>query len=206
MRRHRGSRSAARTLAASLLLALGLSSAAVAQSDTDPAGAAQVDPNLQIYPTPPAKLVYSLHSDDFTVRVRRPGGPWRDLYEYNIKVDQDRPHDASLVQFDFRGTVEVAVQKNNGDFRRVEVRPRRNAVKTTVKGGVVYFTLDRPQNLSVEFDGDRLGNLHILAGEPIARPAPGPPQQRQAARFCSSIRRRPAGRRSWPACARTSKW
>lgn len=173
MRGYRGSQSAATTLAASLLLALGLSSAAVAQSDTDPAATAQTDPDLQIYATPPGKLVYSLHSDDFTVRVRRPGGPWRDLYEYNIKVDQDRPHDASLVQFDFRGTVEVAVQKNNGDFRRVEVRPRRDAVETTVKGGVVYFTLDRPRNLSVEFDGDRLGNLHILAGEPIAPPAPG---------------------------------
>jgi hypothetical protein len=108
-----------RALVGSLILGLGLglSSAAVAQSDTDPSGAAQADPDLQIYATPSAKLVYSLHNDDFTVRVRRPGGPWRDLYEYNIKVDQDRPHDASLVQFDFRGTVEVAVQKNNGDFR-----------------------------------------------------------------------------------------
>lgn len=173
MPRDRGFQSAM-TLAASLLLTLGLSSLAAAQSDTDPAMGAQADPDLQIYATPPGKLVYSLHNDDFTVRVRRPGGPWRDLYEYDIKVDQDRPHDASLVQFDFRGTVEVAVQKNNGDFRRVEVRPRRNAVKTTVKGGVVYFTLDRPQNLSVEFDGDRLGNLHVLAGEPIAPPAPGP--------------------------------
>lgn len=87
MRRPRISRSmAAGALAGTLIL--GLSSAAAAQSDTDPSGAAQVDPDLQIYPTPPAKLVYSLHNDDFTVRVRRPGGPWRDLYEYAIKVDQ----------------------------------------------------------------------------------------------------------------------
>src|ERR1700754_400228 len=114
MRKHSVSRSATKALVASLVL--GLRSAAAAQSDTDKGGDVQVDPNLQIYATPPAKLVYALHNDDFTVRVRRPGGPWRDLYEYNVKLDQDRPRDASVVQFDFRGTVEVAVQKNNGDF------------------------------------------------------------------------------------------
>jgi hypothetical protein len=172
MREHSVSRPAAKALAA--FLVLGFSGVAAAQSDTDRGGAAQADPDLQIYATPPAKLIYALHNDDFTVRVRRPGGPWRDLYEYNVKLDQDRPRDAAVVQFDFRGTVEVAVQKNNGDFSRVEVRPERNAIKTTVKGGVVYFTLDQPRNLSVEFDGDTLSNLHILAGEPIAPPAPGP--------------------------------
>lgn len=160
-------------LVAALLAASALSGPAVAQSDTDPSSVPS-DPNLLIYPTPPGKLLYSLHNDDFTVRVRRPGGPWRDLYEYAVKVDQDTQSDASVVQFDFVGKVEVAVQKNNGDFRRVEVRPRRNAVKPTVKDGVAYFTLDRPQNLSVEFDGDRLSNLHVLAGAPIPRPAPGP--------------------------------
>jgi hypothetical protein len=172
MREHNVSRSTAKVLVASLVL--GLSSVAAAQSDTDKSVAVQADPDLQIFATPPAKLVYALHNDDFTVRVRRPGGPWRDLYEYNVKLDQDRPRDAAVVQFDFRGAVEVAVQKNNGDFSRVEVRPKQNAVKTTVKGGVVYFTLDKPQNLSVEFDGDTLSNLHILAGEPFAPPAPGP--------------------------------
>lgn len=172
MREHKIFRSAARALVAFLIL--GSPSVAAAQSDTDRSAAARADPDLQIYPTPPAKLVYALHNDDFTVRVRRPGGPWRDLYEYNVKLDQDRPRDASVVQFDFRGTVEMAVQKNNGDFKRVEVRPKQPAIKTTVRGGVVFFTLDKPRNLSVEFDGDTLTNLHILAGAPIAPPPPGP--------------------------------
>lgn len=161
-------------MAATLAVGLGLAGAAAAQSDTDRAGASQVDKGLWVYPTPPGKLLYSMHNDDFTVRVRKPGGAWRDLYEYSVKVDQDRPQDASVAQFDFEGTVEVAVQKNNGDFRRVEVRPRHDAIKSTLKNGVVYFTLSQPRNLSVEFDGDRLHNLHILAGAPITRPAPGP--------------------------------
>jgi hypothetical protein len=133
-----------------------------------------MDPSLRIYATPPGKLLYSMHNDDFTVRVRRPGGPWRDLYEYNVKVDLDKPQDASVVQFDFAGEVEVAVQKNNGLFRQVDIRPTRDAIKPTVKGSVVYFKLDAPRNLSVEFDGDRLHNLHILAGAPDTPPTPGP--------------------------------
>ncbi len=130
---------------------------------------------LFTYAAPPAKLVYALHNDDFTVRVRRPGGAWRDLYEYTAKVDQDGPSEVSVALFDFQGgAVEIGVQKNNGDFRRVEVRPAANTIKTRVENGIVLFTIDKPQNLSVEFDGDRLHNLHIFAGAPAPRPAPGP--------------------------------
>jgi hypothetical protein len=122
----------------------------------------------------PAKLLYSHHIDDFTVKVRQPGGEWRDLYEYEVTLDQDTNSSATVVQFDFRGEVEVAIRKNNGDFSRIEVRPARPTTKYIVKDGIVYLRLSQPQNLSVEFDGDRLHNLHVLAGAPIERPAPGP--------------------------------
>jgi hypothetical protein len=135
--------------------------------------AAAADNELVTYPIPP-KLLYSHHVDDFTVRARIPGGPWTDLYEYRVTVDQDTHSTASVVQLDFTGRVEVAVQKNNGDFRRAELRPTQDAPRSVIKNGVVYFTLTRPGNVSVEFDGDRLHNLHILAGAPIARPEAGP--------------------------------
>lgn len=122
----------------------------------------------------PARLLYSHHIDDFTVKVRQPGGEWRDLYEYEVTLDQDTNSSATVVQFDFRGEVEVAIRKNNGDFSRVEVRPARPTTKYIVKDGIVHLRLSQPQNLSVEFDGDRLHNLHVLAGAPIERPAPGP--------------------------------
>ncbi|AYV48719.1 glycoside hydrolase [Caulobacter flavus] len=131
-------------------------------------------PGLYVYPLPPGGLFYSMHNDAFTVRVRKPGGPWRDLYEYTAKVDSDGPSDVSVVQFDFTGQVEIGVRKNNGDFKRVEVRPASKAIRHKVENGIVYFTIDKPQNLSVEFDGDRLHNLHIFAGAPLPRPAPGP--------------------------------
>ena len=135
---------------------------------------AAAGPVLQVYSNP-APLQYSHHNDDFTVRVRQPGGSWRDLYEYDVKVDLDKPQDASLVRFDFEGRVEVAIEKNNGDFRRVQVRPASAGIKPRVgRDGLVYLTLDQPSNLSVEFDGDRLHNLHILAGRPDTPPESGP--------------------------------
>lgn len=40
------------------------------------------------------------HNDDYTVRVRIPGGEWKDLFEYNVQVDMDNVQKASMVQFD----------------------------------------------------------------------------------------------------------
>jgi len=138
------------------------------------AAAAAADPALRVYANP-RPLQYSHHNDDFTVRVRQPGGAWQDLYEYNVQVDLDKPQDASIARFDFEGRVEVAIQRNNGDVGRVDVRPASAGIKPRVgRDGLVYLTLDRPANLSVEFDGDRLHNLHILAGRPDAPPQPGP--------------------------------
>ncbi|SFV17527.1 glycosyl hydrolase family 28 protein [Pseudoduganella namucuonensis] len=126
-----------------------------------PVALAGTQDRVQVFPFPQA-IRYTHHNDDFTVRVRTPGGVWQDLYEYNVKVDLDRPRDASMVYFNFDGAVEVAVQKNNGNFSNVVVRPDSKGVKPVVRNGVAYFTLSKPENLSVEFDGDRRRNLHVF--------------------------------------------
>ena len=148
-----------RTLVALASCALGLLSGpdalAAAPTVTDTAN------RVQVFPFPQS-FRYTHHSDDFTVRVRVPGGDWHDLYEYRAAVDLDTRQNASMVYFNFDGSVEVAVQKNNGDAARVAVRPNAKGIKATLKDGVAYFTLDRPENLSVEFDGDKLHNLHLF--------------------------------------------
>jgi hypothetical protein len=128
-----------------------------------PAAAQTADPVLQIHEPPAGKAFWSHFNDDFTVRVRRPGGAWRDLYEYNVKVDLDRPQDASMVFFDIAGPVEVSVKKNNGDVHRVQVRPDSAGVRARLVGNTALFRLDKPAKISVEFDGDRLHNLHLFA-------------------------------------------
>ena len=123
--------------------------------------AAAASSQLQVFPFPEA-IRYTHHNDDYTVRVRTPGGVWQDLYEYKVKVDLDNPADASMVYFNFDGPVEVAVQKNNGRFSEVRIRPSAKGIKPVVRGHTAYFTLTRPENLSVEFDDDRLHNLHLF--------------------------------------------
>lgn len=127
---------------------------------------------LITYPAPQA-VMYTQHNDDYTVRVRRPEGEWQDLFEYKVMVDLDKPQEASMVYFDFSGTVEVAVRKNNGNFQAVKVRPSVKEVKTKTEGSTVFFKLDRPAKLSIEFDGDRLHNLHLFANE-IEKNRPDP--------------------------------
>jgi hypothetical protein len=140
-----------------------------------PAAAQSSDATLRIHAPPAGKAFWAYLNDDFTVRVRTPGGEWRDLYEYNVKVDLDRPQDASMAAFDMAGPVEVAVKKNNGDVRRVEVRPDSAGVRAKLVGNTATFRLDKPARISVEFDGDRLHNLHLFADAPEGNlPPPGP--------------------------------
>ncbi len=115
---------------------------------------------LSVYPSGKTNMP---HNDDFTVRVRTIGGDWQDLFEYKVHVDMDRVQDASMVQFDMDEPVEVMVKKNNGNFSDVKIRPSARGISCERMGDVVLFRLDRPEYLSVEFDGDRLHNLHLFA-------------------------------------------
>jgi hypothetical protein len=151
------------------------------------AGAVAHASSLQVYPYPP-ELQYTHHNDDFTVQARVPGGKWQDLYEWNVKVDHDKPQDASMVYFDFTGTVELRIEKNNGMFSKVSVGPRTGAPRPRIDGDKVYLTLDHPQNFAIFFDDDRLHNLHVFAGAPITSPA-GP----NVIRFGPGLHRPPNG-------------
>jgi hypothetical protein len=135
------------------------------------APAASAADDVQVFPFPQT-VRYTHHNDDYTVRVRIPGGVWQDLYEYNVKVDLDSPQkNASMVYFNFEGRVEVSVQKNNGTFAKVAIRPTSREIRHRIVDGTVMFSLDRPENLSIEFDDDRHHNLHLFT-QPIRRDLP----------------------------------
>lgn len=63
------------------------------------------------------------HNDDYTVRVRIPGGEWQDLFEYKVQVDLDKPQDASMVQFDMGSPVEVMVKRIMVQYVRLPSAP-----------------------------------------------------------------------------------
>ncbi len=130
--------------------------------------ASVVQAEIVTYPVP-LDIYYARHNDDYTVKVRQLGEKdWVDLYEYNVKVDMDTQSDATMVQFDFSGKVEVLIQKNNGEIHSAVVRPLSKGVRSEIDGNCLLFTLDKPQKLSVEFNGDRLNNLHLFANPIIS--------------------------------------
>lgn len=112
----------------------------------------------------PQQIYYRYHNDNFTVRVRQVGNKdWIDLYEYKVKVDMDTNSDATMVQFDFSGQVEIFVQLNNGKLDDVVIRPLERGITPEIEDNHIKFTIDHPQKLSIEFNGDRLHNLHLFA-------------------------------------------
>lgn len=102
--------------------------------------------------------------DDYTVKVRDVrSNEWKDLYEYKVNVDMDRVQDATMVQFAMGSPVEVMVKKNNGLIQQVDIRPFSKNITYRKERNTIFFTLNKPQYLSVEFNGDRLHNLHLFA-------------------------------------------
>ncbi|MEO7489658.1 MAG: glycosyl hydrolase family 28 protein [Ferruginibacter sp.] len=122
---------------------------------------------LIVYPAP-AKADKAMHNDDFTVRVRKPGGRWLDLYEYNLKVDEVKGIDhhvenASMCSFDFSNEVEVSVTSNKTNIKQARIRPLSYGIKPGIKENTLYFRLYQSHNLSVEINGDIFHNLHLFA-------------------------------------------
>jgi hypothetical protein len=102
------------------------------------------------------------HNDDFVVKVRASGGEWHELFEYAVPVDMHNVRNASMVHFDFSGTVEVSVSSNRGAIQSAQIRPLSYGLTPAVNGNTLTFTLSKPRNLSVEIDGDRFHNLHVF--------------------------------------------
>lgn len=121
-------------------------------------------------------IVKTMHNNDFSVKVRKPGGEWKELFEYGVKVDKvvgsgHSVQKASMAYFDFSGTVEVAVTSNNGAINKARIRPLSYGIKSKIKGNTLSFTLSNPANLSVEINDDIFHNLHLFAN-PIEKNIP----------------------------------
>lgn len=131
---------------------------------------------LNLYPVPRG-ILYSMHNDDYTVQVRLQGEKeWHDLYEYKVAVDMDTKSEASMVQFDFEGKVEVRIKVNNGMIHDVKIRPLHKNIIHWVEGRTISFSLEHSAKLSLEVNGDKLRNLHLFANAPETEiPSPDDP-------------------------------
>lgn len=116
-----------------------------------------------IYPVPEGAALQR----DYNVRVRPLGEEeWQQTACYQVRVDGHEVRAASMAYFDFQGAVEVEITLNRYYcIYKADIRPLSLEIKPQVEPKRVSFVLDRPANLSVEFNGERFHNLHLFAGE-----------------------------------------
>ena len=107
--------------------------------------------------------------DDYSVAVRQlPAEEWLPVSVYPVKVDEvtGTGHEvrvASMAYFDFDGEVEVRITPKFTKAQKAVVRPLSYEIEAELTGDTLTFSLDRPRNLSVEFNGDIFRNLHLFA-------------------------------------------
>ncbi|MEN8158322.1 MAG: glycosyl hydrolase family 28 protein [Bacteroidota bacterium] len=124
-------------------------------------------PELTVYEAP----VGAPRNFDYSVLVRYDGGKWIDLHEYDAGVDggfgMEPLGHMSFVCFDsdYSKRIDVRVEKKGVAVSDVQIRPQSAAVVPSVDGNVIEFSLTEPKKLSVEINGDQLGNLMVFAND-----------------------------------------
>ena len=124
---------------------------------------------LKVYPAPSGATL----NTTYTVKVREPGGEWKDLDEYQTTVGGYTPSSASFAYFDSDGPVEVSVTNNSGAISQAAVRPLSRNITPTISGNTMNFTVSEPMKLSVEINGNVQNNLSLFVN-PIEVNAPSP--------------------------------
>jgi len=110
-------------------------------------------------------------STDYHVDIRRAASKdvWTPVPVLRCDVDTRRVQHASFAEFDMSEPVELRITNHRPEqAAAVDVRPHSRQLSTTrLNDSVVILRLDRPEYLSVEFGGERLHNIHILANAPL---------------------------------------
>lgn len=116
---------------------------------------------LKIYEVPQG----AVKREDFRVRLRIRGGIWQEAECYQVRIEMHHVSEASLVYFDFSGGVECEVTSLRNEIESVQIRPASRGIRFRQRGNTISFFLTEPVKLSVEINGDRFHNLHLMAGD-----------------------------------------
>lgn len=151
-------------LTALLMLATGALAGAKAQPSADS--------RVMVYDAPDGCDV----RDDYAVEVST-GGEWLPVPVYAALVTRCRQPctETFFASVDLDGAMQVRVTPKNG-FASAEIRPFSDGITGTVSQGALCFEVDKPCQLSVEFDGDVMHNLQLFVNEiPNETPDPNDP-------------------------------
>ena len=111
-------------------------------------------------------------STDYDVQVRlanAPANAWMTVPVLRCDVDTRRVQHAAYAEFDMGAPVVVRIINHRIERSEVvDIRPHSRGIRSTrLNDSIVEFRLEHPEYLSVEFGGDRMHNLHLLANAPL---------------------------------------
>lgn len=104
----------------------------------------------------------------YTVKIRKPGNAqdWQILDVKTVTVDKHDVRTSYFSQFDMSTEMEVMVTYGE-PIRKVSIRPTQKDIAYTLKDNSIYFNLNKPSYISVEFNDDRFGNLQLFADQTV---------------------------------------
>lgn len=116
-------------------------------------------------------------NNTYSVKVRERGGPWHDLFVYNVMVicKPNNPDasdlwniPSSMVNFSFSDTVEMKVTFNRGFIRSYEIRPASFGIKPVQNDNTLSFNIMQndtfPRKFVLRVNDDWAAMcLHVIA-------------------------------------------
>ena len=145
------------------------------------ANAQSTNTDLVIYKAPKGHFL----NNDFFIQVRVEGGEWQKLAGYYALNMNKGPYQGSTINVqtfayfdsDFGKRLEVKVIKARGTFTSARIRPTSYGIDFKQENNnTISFFLDKPRNISVEFDNDIYHNLFLFANEiDVNQPKEGDP-------------------------------
>jgi hypothetical protein len=85
-----------------------------------------------------------------------------DVATANLSGNQFHRYGVSIVSFDMAQPVQIRARYTRGKVDRATIRPLSRAISTAVETDTVSFTLEIPQDIMLEINGDKHQALHVL--------------------------------------------
>lgn len=116
-----------------------------------------------VYPYPEGKETPE-RSQDFEVSILTANCNWQPLEVFSCQVNLASRSKASFAEFDMSAPITVRVRNLTGKNNEAMVRPQSRGIKLQrIDDETVEFALQKPEYLSIEFNGDRQHCLHLFA-------------------------------------------
>jgi hypothetical protein len=133
--------------------------------------------SVRVYPAPPNVFpgdTFIAPSDQYRVEIVQDGHAVESfVYMMHAQHYTNNSETASFSSFDFDGKVTVRVTRMKEDIEFCQVLPRSRGIAVRIKGRTAEFDIDRPGQVSVEFErGIKIRHPMLLFANPHEEDVP----------------------------------